>query len=117
MADLDRLTIPPSEALLGALVLNAVREQHAATCQLDSGTSNLLSLVLGPPTPAAAIATLIVAIAKSRISGYLVMPVLRYVATVRRVRRVRRRGHQHGHDQHLSRPRRPAWPLTPVSVT
>jgi hypothetical protein len=31
MADLDRLTIPPSEALLGTLVLRAVRELHEAT--------------------------------------------------------------------------------------
>ena len=44
IADLDRLTIPPSEALLGALVLNAVRELHDATERLDAGTRRMLRL-------------------------------------------------------------------------
>src|SRR5450755_3659229 len=68
MADLDRLTIPPSEALLlGALVLNAVRELHEATRRLDTGTSSLLRLTrtlvaLAAVTLAAAVVTLIVTI-------------------------------------------------------
>lgn len=67
MADLNRLPIPPSEALLGALVLNAVHELHEATQQLDKGTSQLLSLtkmlvVLAGLTLAAAIVTLIITI-------------------------------------------------------
>src|SRR5688572_13482584 len=44
MADLDRMTLPPSEALLGALVLNAVHELREATGRLDTGTSQLLTL-------------------------------------------------------------------------
>jgi hypothetical protein len=69
MADLDRLSIPPSEAVLGALVLNAVHELHKATARLDVGTSRLLSLtrtlaVLAALTLAAAIVTLVVTVAK-----------------------------------------------------
>ncbi|MDQ3740084.1 MAG: hypothetical protein M3389_03985 [Actinomycetota bacterium] len=44
MADLDRMAIPPSEALVGALVLNAVHELREATGRLDTGTSRLLTL-------------------------------------------------------------------------
>lgn len=69
MADLDRLSIPPSEAVLGALVLNAVHELHRATTRLDVGTSRLLSLtrtlaVLAALTLASAVVTLVVTIAK-----------------------------------------------------
>jgi hypothetical protein len=44
MAALDRLTIPPSEAILGALVLNAVHELREATERLDRGTTRMLNL-------------------------------------------------------------------------
>ena len=47
MADLDRLTIPPSEALLGTLVLSAVGELHEAPLTHSRGhsPSRLLSLM------------------------------------------------------------------------
>jgi len=60
MADLDRLTIPPSEALLGALVLNAVHEMREATERLDHGSRQMLQLTRA--LLALAIATLAVAI-------------------------------------------------------
>jgi len=64
LGDLDRLPIPPSEGLLGALVLNAVHQLRQATGRLDSGTTRLLRLtwplvVLAPLTLAAAVVTLI----------------------------------------------------------
>ena len=68
IADLDRLPIPPSEALLGALVLNAVSELHEATSQLDAGTSSLPQaptrtlVMLAAFTLAASVVTLVVAV-------------------------------------------------------
>lgn len=64
ITDLNRLPIPPSEAILGALVLHAVHELREATEQLDRGTSRLLTLtwalvVLAALTLAAAIVTLL----------------------------------------------------------
>lgn len=73
LAALDRVTIPPSEALLGALVLapvhdmrEATRQTHAATERLDIGTGQLLRLTkwlvsLAALTLAAAVVTLVVA--------------------------------------------------------
>jgi hypothetical protein len=62
IADLDRMPIPPSEAILGALVFHAVHELHEATERLDSGTSRLLTLtwalvLLAALTLAAAVVT------------------------------------------------------------
>jgi hypothetical protein len=69
MADVDRLTIPPSEAVLGAHVLNAVNELDEATRRLDAGKPSLLPLTrtlvaLAALTLAAGVVTLIVTIAK-----------------------------------------------------
>jgi hypothetical protein len=73
LAALDRVTIPPSEALLGALVLAAVHDMRDATEQmrdaterLDVGTGQLLALTrwlvgLAALTLAAAVVTLLVA--------------------------------------------------------
>lgn len=73
LAALDQMTIPPSEAVLGALVLAAVhdmreatRGMHAATERLDTGTGQLLSLTrwlvaLATLTLGAAAVTLILA--------------------------------------------------------
>jgi hypothetical protein len=76
LAALDRMTIPPSEALLGALVLSAVHDLRAATHEmrdathrLDTGTGQLLGLTrslvaLGGVALAVAVVTLVVTIVK-----------------------------------------------------
>lgn len=73
LAALDQMTIPPSEAVLGALVLAAVHDMRAATCgmrdateRLDTGTGQLLALTkwlvaLAALTLGAAVVTLILA--------------------------------------------------------
>jgi hypothetical protein len=66
---LDNAPVPPSEAVLGALVISAVHELRDATERLDTGTSQLLSLTrwlvaLAALTLAAAIVTLAVTLVK-----------------------------------------------------
>jgi hypothetical protein len=71
MADLDRLTIPPSEALLGTLMLSAICELHEATRRPDTGAGSTYRLtrtlvaLAALTLAAAATRTLIVATAKT----------------------------------------------------
>jgi hypothetical protein len=44
---LARMTIPPSEALLGALVIHAVTELRQATDRLNVGSNNLNRMTVG----------------------------------------------------------------------